>query len=141
MSIFDLKVLKEKPIKSKGFNAPFKTFKKYAFGTKTLKKKTKIATHMDLWKYSQILTIQKFLIIKKLMISKKRFFIWVYNIVLHYILSPNNKFGMWININFCDVPLKWLIHIFQFQKFITTNKQFFLSINNHIIIFIMKLLV
>ncbi len=34
-------------------NAPFKNFKKYAFGTKKLKK-NKIATHMDLWKWSNL---------------------------------------------------------------------------------------
>jgi hypothetical protein len=55
---------------------------------------------MDLWKYGQILTIQKSLTIKRLRFSKKRFFIWVYHLVLHYILSPNNKFGMLINMNF-----------------------------------------
>jgi hypothetical protein len=49
---------------------------------------------MDLWKYVQILTIQKSLIIKRLKFSKKIFFIWVFYLVLHYILSLNNKFGM-----------------------------------------------
>jgi len=39
-------------------NVSFKTFKKYAFGTKKLKK-NKNVIHMDLWKYDQILTIQK----------------------------------------------------------------------------------
>jgi hypothetical protein len=82
-------------------------------------KKTKFAIHMDLWKYGQILTIQTSLIIKRLEFSKKRFFIWVYHFILHYILSPNNKLGMWINI---FVPIRWLVHIFQFQKSITINK-------------------
>jgi hypothetical protein len=63
-------------------------------------KQTKIAIHMDLWKYGQILTIQKSLIIKQLKFLKKTFFKWVYHLVLHYILSANNKFGMWINIFF-----------------------------------------
>jgi hypothetical protein len=45
-------------------NDPCKAFKKYPFGTKKFKKKTKIATHMDLQKYGQILTIQKSLTIK-----------------------------------------------------------------------------
>jgi hypothetical protein len=67
---------------------------------KKIEKQTKIVTHIDLWKYGQILTIQKSLIIKWLRFSKKKFFIWVYHIVLHYILNPNNKFGMWININY-----------------------------------------
>jgi hypothetical protein len=38
-------------------------------------KKTKIATHMDLRKYDQIVTIQKSLTIKRLRFSKKRFII------------------------------------------------------------------
>jgi hypothetical protein len=53
---------------------------------------------VDLWKYGQILTIQKSLTIKWLKFSNKRFFIWFYHIVLHYILSLNKKFGVWINI-------------------------------------------
>jgi hypothetical protein len=57
-------------------------------------KTNKIATHMDLWKYGQILPIQKSLTIKWLRFLKKRFFIWVYHCVLHCILNPNNKFGM-----------------------------------------------
>jgi hypothetical protein len=78
---------------------------------------------MDLWKYGQIVTIQKSLIIKWLRFSKKRFLIWVYHFVLCHILNPNNKFGMWINIIFfiCDVLFKWPIHIFLFQKSIIIN--------------------
>jgi len=49
---------------------------------------------MDLWKYGQILTIQKSLFIEQLKFSKKKFLIWVYHVVLHYILSPNKKFGI-----------------------------------------------
>jgi hypothetical protein len=74
--------------------------KKVAFGTKKLEKQTKIATHMNLWKYGQILTIQKSQVIKWSRFSKKIFFTWIYHIVLHYILNSNNKIGMWININF-----------------------------------------
>ncbi len=82
-------------------NSPSKAFKKLLLGQKKKKKKKKkIATHMDLWKYGQILTIQMSLAIKWLRFSKKRFFTWIYHLVLHYILSPNNKFGMWINIIF-----------------------------------------
>jgi hypothetical protein len=55
---------------------------------------------MDLWKYGQILTIQKTLTIKQLKFSNKILFIWVYHLILHYILSPNNKFGIWIDIKF-----------------------------------------
>jgi hypothetical protein len=122
---------------------PCKTFKYIWFWNKKIEKQTKIATHMDFWKYGQILTIQKFLIIKRLRFSNKRFSIWVYHLVLHHILSPNKKFGMWINIifSFCDVLIIWLIHIFRLQKFIITNKWVFLSTNNHIIFFIMKFLV
>jgi hypothetical protein len=79
---------------------------------------------MDLWKYGQILTIQKTLTIKQLKFSKKWFFIWVYHHVLHYILSPNNKFGMWINMIF---SILWCSNqmtspFFQLQKSITINK-------------------
>jgi hypothetical protein len=48
--------LKRKTYKAHKNNAPFKTFKKYDFGKK-IEKQTKITTHMDLWKYGQILTI------------------------------------------------------------------------------------
>jgi hypothetical protein len=95
---------------------------------------------MDVWKYGQILTIKKSLNIKWLKFSKKRLFIWIYHLVLQYILGPNNKFGMWINMKFCDVLVRRLVHNFQFQKSITTNKKK-LSINNHTILFVMKLLV
>jgi len=65
-----------------------------------IKKQTKITTHLDLWKYGQIVTIQKSFINKLLRFSKKKIFIWVHHFVLHYILNPNNKFGMQINIKF-----------------------------------------
>jgi hypothetical protein len=84
---------------------------------------------MDLREHDQILTIKKSLTIKWLRFSKKRFRNWVYHIVLHYILNSNNKFGMQINIkfsNFCDVLVKWPIHIFRPQKFIITNKWIFI---------------
>ncbi len=48
---------KRKTHKVHRINASSKTFKNYVFGTK-IEKQTKIATHMDLWKYGQILTIQ-----------------------------------------------------------------------------------
>jgi hypothetical protein len=38
------------------------------------------------------------------------------------------------------VQSEWLVHIFQLQKFIYINNEI-LSINNHTIIFIMKLLI
>jgi hypothetical protein len=79
-------------------NAHVKLFKNMFLGQKKLKKQKKIETHMDLWKHGQILTIQKSLTIKWLRFSKKRFFIWVYHLILHYILSHNNKFGVWFDI-------------------------------------------
>jgi hypothetical protein len=81
-------------------NEPCKAFKNICFWDREIEKQTKITTHMDLWKYGQILTIQKSLTIKQLRFSKKSFLIWVYHFVLHHILNPNNKFGMWINIYF-----------------------------------------
>jgi hypothetical protein len=75
ISFFDLKILKEKPIKSKIIKPHLKLSKTYDFRTMFLKNKIKIATHMDLWKYGLILTIQKSLTIKQLRFSKKRFFI------------------------------------------------------------------
>ncbi len=61
MSFFDLQVLKEKPIKSKGIMPHLKLSN---FGDKKIEKQTTIVTHMDLWKYGQILSIQKSLTIK-----------------------------------------------------------------------------
>jgi hypothetical protein len=142
MSFLNLEVIKGKPTKSKGIMPHLKLSKNMLLEQRNWKKK-KIGTHMDLWKYGQILTIQKSLIIKRLRFSKNIFLIWLYHLVLHYILSPNNKFGMWININFsinCDVPVRRLVHIFWLQKSITTNK-WFLSINNHKILLIMKLFI
>jgi hypothetical protein len=97
--IFWIGSLKKETHKIHKNNAPFKNFKKYVFGTKKLKK-NKIVTHMDLWKYCQILNIKKSLTIKWLRISKKSFFKWIYHFILHYILNFNNKHGMWINISF-----------------------------------------
>jgi hypothetical protein len=90
-------------------------------------KKAKIATHMDIWKYGQILTIQKSLAIKWLRFFFKKFFVWVYHFVQHYILSPNNKFGMWININFLFLWCSNQMNspCFSLQKFITTSKWIF----------------
>jgi hypothetical protein len=91
---------KKKTHKVQRNNAPSKNFKKNWFWDKKIEKQTKIATHMDLWKYGQILTNQKSLTIKWSRLSKKRILIGIYHFVLHYILSLNNKFEMWININF-----------------------------------------
>jgi len=125
MLILNLEVFKGKPTKSIRIMPHLKLSKKMILGQFFWKTK-KIATHMNLWKLGQILTIQNSLVIKWLKISKTIFFIWVYHLVLHYISSPNNKFGMWININFifCDALVRWPIHIFWFQKSITTNKWF-----------------
>jgi hypothetical protein len=100
---------------------------------------------MDLWKYGQTSTIQRSLTIKWLRFSKKRFMIWIYHFIFHHILSPSNKFGMWFNIYiyfpFYDVLNKWWVRIFRLQKSFITSKWVFLSINNHIVLFTMKLLV
>ncbi len=142
MSFLNLEVLKGKPTKSKGIMPHLQLSKNMLLGQRNWKQ-IKIGTHMDLWKYGQILTIQKSLIIKRLRFSKNIFLIWFYHLVLHYILSLNDKFGMWISINFSinfDVPIRQLVHIFRLQKSITINK-WFLSINNHKILFIMKLFI
>jgi hypothetical protein len=79
---------------------------------------------MDLWKYGQILTIQKSLSVKPLKFSKNKFLIWVYHLVLHYMLIWIKKLefkSKW-KFPFCDVLIKRLIHIFWLQKSITTNK-------------------
>jgi hypothetical protein len=61
-----------------------KLSKNMLLGQCFLKNQTKIATHLDLWKYGQILTIQKSLAIKQLRFSKKdssyEFIILYYNI-------------------------------------------------------------
>jgi hypothetical protein len=44
---------------------------------------------MGLWKYDQILTIQKFLTIKWLRFSNKRFLIWIYHLVIYRIPITN----------------------------------------------------
>jgi hypothetical protein len=54
---------------------PHLKLSKKCFWDKKVENQTKIASHMDLQKYGQILTIQKLLAIKPLMFSKKRFFI------------------------------------------------------------------
>jgi hypothetical protein len=76
---------------------------------------------MDLYgfiKYGQILTIQTSLIIM-VKVSKKdfsyEFFILYY--ITYWVQITNLEYE-----SFCDVPIKWLIHIFQFQKSIITNK-------------------
>ncbi len=76
-----MEVLKRKPTKSIWIMAHVKLSKTYLFGKTKIEKQTKIATHMDLWKYDQILTV------KWLKFSKKRFFIWVYHLVLHNIVT------------------------------------------------------
>jgi hypothetical protein len=65
MSFLNLEVLKRKPIKSIWIVAHVKLSPKKNWDKK-FEKQTKIATHMDLWKYNQILTIQKSLTIKQL---------------------------------------------------------------------------
>ncbi len=114
MSFFDLEVLKKELIKFKGIMPHLKLSNNMLLGQKNWKQ-IKIVTHMDLWKYGQNLTIQKSLIIKSL-----RF------IILYYIiyLVPITKLKC-ESIPFCDVPFRWLIHIFWLQKSITINKLVF----------------
>jgi hypothetical protein len=57
--IYKFKSPKRKTHKFLRNNAPSKTFKNICFGHKEIEKQTKTAIHMDLWKYGQILTIQK----------------------------------------------------------------------------------
>jgi hypothetical protein len=71
MSFFNLEVLKRKPTKFIKIMPHVKLSNVYTFRTKKLKKQTKITTHMDLYKYGQILTIQKSLIIKWLRLKEK----------------------------------------------------------------------
>jgi len=137
-----LKVLKGKPNKFRWIMTHVKFFKNMLLGQRNWKQ-TKIVTHMDLWKYGQILTMQKSLTIKQLRFSNKRFFIWIFHLILHHILNFNNKFGMWINIRnfiFLMVQLDNQSIFFNFK--VHYYKQMnFLSINNHIVLFIMKFLV
>jgi hypothetical protein len=56
---------------------PHLKLSKNMFLNKKFEKQTKIATHMDIWKYDQILTIQKPITIKTIKtFEKKIFFIW-----------------------------------------------------------------
>jgi hypothetical protein len=107
------------------------------FWDKEIEKQTKIATHMDLWKYGQILIIQKSLTIKWLRFSKKIFIIWIYHLVLHYILNPNNKFEMWFNIKKLFWCFNQKISPYFFSKVHYHQQIIFLLINNHPILFIM----
>jgi hypothetical protein len=97
--IFKFENLKRKPTKSKWIMPHLKLSKFLLLGQKNWKT-NKICNSYEIMKNGQILTIQKSLTIKWLRFSNKTFLIWVYHLVLHYILSPNNKFGLWINIKF-----------------------------------------
>jgi len=138
--IFQLGSLKRKTHKVHMNNDPCKTFKNICFWDRKFEKQTKIATCINLWKYGQILTIQKSLTIKWLRFSKRRFMICVYHFVFHHILSPNNKFGMWINIffHFVIFQLDDQSIFFNFKSSLLLANEFFISINNHTILFIMK---
>jgi hypothetical protein len=63
MSYFNLEVLKGKFTKFRWIMAHLKLLKNM-LSDKEIEKQIKIAIHMDLWKYGQILTIQKSRIIK-----------------------------------------------------------------------------
>jgi len=123
MSFFNLEVLKRELKKSKWIMNHIKLWKNM------LLKQTKITTHMDLWKYGEILNIQKSSIIMGLKLSNKIFLIWIYHIVLHHILNPNNKFGMWINKknSFCDGQIRQPSIFFDFKSPLLLTNEF--SIN------------
>jgi len=74
MSFFNLEVLKEKLIKSKGIMPHLKLSKNMFLGF-FFGKTNKNCNSYGFMKYGQILTLQKSLIIKQLRFSKKRFFI------------------------------------------------------------------
>jgi hypothetical protein len=58
MLIFKLEVLKGKPTMSIWIMAHVNFSKTYICETKNVLEKTKIAIHMDLWKYGQILLLK-----------------------------------------------------------------------------------
>jgi len=88
MPFFNFEILKRKPTKSIWtIPAPSKVFKKYGFGGKKLKIKLKFIIHMDLWKYGQILTIQKFETMIWLRLRRERLLIWIYHFILQHILN------------------------------------------------------
>jgi len=136
-----LEVLKKNPTKSTKIMPHLKLSKKNLLGQKNWKTNKNCNSYglMKTWSnfnHSKVLTI------KRLRFSKKRFFIWIYHLVLHYILNPNNKFGMWVNIIFsilwCSSQTTNLYFDLK-SSLLLTNE--FLSTNNHTILFIMKLLV
>ncbi len=124
-------------------NDPCKTFKNIYFWDKEIEKQTKIATHMDLWKYGQILIIQKSLIIIQLNFQIKdssyEFIILYY--IIYWIPITNLECESIHIFSFCDGQIRQPIHIFRLQKSITTNKWVFLSNNNYTIFFLMEFLV
>ncbi len=99
MSFFTLEVPKEKPIKFIWMMTHVKLSKHMIFRQRNWKT-NKNCNSYGLMKTWSNFTIQKSLTIKRLKFSSKIFIIWVYHLVLHHILKPNNKFGMWINIIF-----------------------------------------
>jgi hypothetical protein len=102
--------------------------KTYFLRQRKFLKKQKSAICMDLWKYGQILPLKKCLIIKQLRLSENNFYIWVYHLVLHYIFESQYKIwdvNQYKTFPFCDVSVKWLVHIFEFQKSIIINKWVF----------------
>jgi len=101
-------------------NDPCKAFKNLCFWNKEIEKQTKIATHMDLWKYGEILTIQKSLTIFQRKDSSYEFIILYY--IIYWIQIKNLECESMLIFLMCDGIIKWLVHIFRLQKSITTNK-------------------
>jgi hypothetical protein len=128
MSFLNLGILKRKPTKSIWIIAHVKLFK-LCFWGKKIEKKTKIVTHMDLWKYVQILIVQKSLIIKQLRFSKNIFFIWVYHLVFHHILSPKQIWNMnqYKIFHFVMFQLDDLSIYFDFKSPLLLQMSFFIN--------------
>jgi hypothetical protein len=76
-------------------NDPCKAFKKICFWDKSFEKQIKTATHMDLWKYGQILIIKKSLTSKWLRFSNKIFLMNLSSYITSYIES---QWQIW-NVN------------------------------------------
>jgi hypothetical protein len=72
----------------------------------------------DLWKYGSILTIQKSLVGVRLSFLNENFHINIYYCMLHHILSCYIKFWLKTKWKFFTILINWLVHVFEFQRFI-----------------------
>jgi hypothetical protein len=97
MSFFDLEDLKGKPTRSKEIMPHLKLSKNMIlrqFFWKTNKNWNSNGLMQILSNFSHSKVPSSIIWLR---FSKKRFIIWLYHLVLHYILSSNKKFGIWIN--------------------------------------------